>query len=50
MWTKIKNLLFKAQTLKLEQVLDCHTILSKKKGGGTATYIKQHRGQEHREG
>jgi hypothetical protein len=43
------SLLFNAQTLKLEQALDCHTILSKKKGGGIATYIKLHRDQEHRE-
>jgi hypothetical protein len=41
---------FSAPTLKLEQVLDCHKILSKKKGDGIATYIKLHQGQEHIEG
>ena len=50
LWEKRLRLLFNAQTLKLEQVLDCHTTLSKKKGGGTATYIKLHRGQEHTKG
>jgi hypothetical protein len=50
LWAQLLRLLFNAQTLKLEQVLDCHTILSKKKGGGTATYIKLHRGQGHTKG
>jgi len=36
-----------AQTLKLEQVLDCHIILSEKKEVASVTYIKLHLGQEH---
>ena len=36
-----------AQTLKLEQVLDCHIILSEKKEVVSVTYIKLHLGQEH---